>query len=330
MISAFIRFGDGSISTDAGIETLKRARGDQHAQFWVDFSEPSDAELQMLSDVFSFHPLAIEDVVKGGQDAKIEPYGTTAGSDRADYYFMVVHGPDLEVHDKLCTKELDFFLAECCLVTVHRRKIKAVIETLEKARKDPTRTLEAGIDMLMYTILDALVDDYFPILDKMQAHIDKVEDQATSDPHSRVLRKIGGMKRDLLHLRRTIGPQREVLAKLTRGEVHFVGEHARVYLRDVQDHLNRVVETIEIFRDLILGARDIYLSSISNHLNQIMKTLTIITVVALPFTIVTGFFGMNFEAVPGLHSKLGFWLATGGMFAAMMGLLYLFKVKRWI
>jgi magnesium transporter len=121
-----------------------------------------------------------------------------------------------------------------------------------------------------------------------------------------------------------------VIAQITRGEVPFIRESVRVYFRDVQDHLIRIVEMVELYRDLVLGARDIYLSSISNHLNQIMKTLTIISVIGLPLTIVTGFFGMNFDAIPGLHSPKGFWFAVGFMGVAVASMLYLFKSKRWI
>ena len=120
------------------------------------------------------------------------------------------------------------------------------------------------------------------------------------------------------------------MAQLTRGEVPFIRESTRVYLRDVQDHLIRTVEMIELYRDLVLGARDIYLSSISNRLNQIMKTLTIISVIALPMTVVTSFFGMNFESIPGLHSRQAFWITVAVMIVAVIGLLYLFRQKGWL
>jgi magnesium transporter len=133
-----------------------------------------------------------------------------------------------------------------------------------------------------------------------------------------------------LTLRRIIGPQRDVLAQLTRGEVPFIRETTRIYLRDVQDHLNRAVETTELYRDLVMGVRDLYMTTISNNLNNIMKTLTIISVVALPMTVVTGFFGMNFESIPGLHSRGGFWGAVGVMGAFVAGFLWWFRRKGWL
>src|SRR5205085_12361097 len=176
--------------------------------------------------------------------------------------------------------------------------------------------------------IDRLVDLYPPILDKMQEQIDALEDEAVECPVPSLLPRLSALKRQLLLIRRIIGPQREVVAQLTRGEVPFIRESTRVYFRDVQDHLIRTVEMVELYRDLVQGARDIYLSSISNHLNQIMKTLTIISVIAMPLTVVTGFFGMNFDAVPGLHTKLGFWVAVGLMLALVVVMLLMFRRKR--
>ena len=151
-----------------------------------------------------------------------------------------------------------------------------------------------------------------------------------------VKRIVLGKRRELLTLRRVIGPQREVLAQLTRGEVPFIRESTRIYLRDVLDHAIRSVEMIELYRDLVVGARDIYMSSISNNLNQIMKTLTIITVIALPMTVVTSFFGMNFntETIPIWHWILntpsGFLVATFVIVGMIAGLLYLFRRLKWL
>ena len=331
MIHAFFKFGDGSVETTCDAASLHRAKDDPNARLWVDLDQPTDDELKLLTDVFQFHPLAVEDTVGYRQRPKIEPYeSTNIEAHRSGYYFLVVHGPDLEVKDKLATKELDMFLSERYLVTIHEKRMKAVEDTVAKVEKDPGRLLGDGIDMLLYTVLDLMMDAYFPILDKLQERIDDVEEEATNRPRQQVLQDIGEMKRELLNFRRTIGPQRDVLAQLTRGEVPCVRESTRVYLRDVQDHLNRVVETIEIYRDLVLGARDIYLSSLSNYLNQIMKTLTIITVITLPFTVVTGFFGMNFEAIPGIHSKTGFWAACAVILATVLVLLGWFRRQKWI
>src|SRR5213076_2397433 len=145
-----------------------------------------------------------------------------------------------------------------------------------------------------------------------------------------LLSKISQKKRELLNLRRVVGPQREVVAMFSRGDVPFVRESVRVYFRDVLDHLVRTVEMVELYRDLVQGARDIYLSSISNHLNQIMKTLTIISVITMPIMAVTSFFGMNFESMPAIHSPMGFWISMGVLAVVEVWLFWLFKRKGWL
>jgi len=335
MLSAFIKFGDGRVSTYSDEKTLHAAVRDAKAVFWLDMNKPTDEELALLDDVFGFHPLTIEDTIQYSQRPKIESYNHIGDACQQGYFYMVIHGPDLETfRENLRTKELDMFVSERYLVTVHDESHKSVTELLARAKSDPRIVLDPGIDMLLHTILDKLVDNYQPILEYLQERIDDLEEQAVVDPKPSLLPEIAYKKRDLLNLRRIIGPQREVLAQLTRGEVPFIRESTRIYLRDVSDHLIRTVEMIELYRDLVIGARDIYLSSISNNLNQIMKTLTIITVTALPATIITSFYGMNFEGVPAfnsaLHSPAGFWISMGVIVGLVVFLLYLFRRRKWL
>jgi magnesium transporter len=331
MVQAFIRHADGTISSDASPESLTAALRDPGATFWVDMFNPTEEEIGLLDEVFAFHPLAIEDSIKYTQRPKIESYVHSGDRCKEGYFYMVFHGPDLETfRQKLRTKELDLFMSARYLVTIHEEPMRSINVVLERAKADARVLLEEGVDRLLHRIVDQIVDFYQPILDYLGEALDELEEKALDCPEQSVLTAISFRKRELLNLRRIVGPQREVVAQLTRGDVPFIRDSTRVYLRDVQDHLIRTVETVELYRDLVLGARDIYLSSISNQLNQIMKTLTIISVIALPFTVVTSFFGMNFETIPGLHSKTGFWLAVGFMGVAVVAMLYLFKRKRWI
>jgi magnesium transporter len=331
MLTAFIKFGDGRTSTDTDEKTLAAAARDPKATFWLDMNKPTDEELALLDDVFGFHPLAIEDTIQYSQRPKIESYNHIGDAFKQGYFYMVIHGPDLATfRENLRTKELDLFVSERYLITIHEEPHRSVTDLINRARADPTRVLDPGIDMLLHNILDLLVDNYRPILDHLQEEIDDLEEKAATDPKPDLLPKIAQKKRDLLNLRRIIGPQREVIAQLTRGEVPFIRESTRVYLRDVQDHLNRAVEMIELYRDLVIGARDIYLSSISNNLNLIMKTLTVMSVIALPLTVITSFFGMNFESIPGLHSVAAFWITVVVMLGLVGGLLWVFHLKKWI
>jgi magnesium transporter len=331
MLTAFIKFGDGRVSTEATEDVLKQAMRDDRAVFWLDMECPSDDEVGLLDEVFGFHPLAIEDTIKYAQRPKIESYTAAGDAAARGYFYMVIHGPDVETFkQKLRTKEVDVFVSQNYLVTVHDEKFRSVCEVRDRAVSDPRLVLDQGIDMLLYQILDKLVDHYLPILEYIQEALDDLEEEAAQNPTAELLTRISAKKRELLDLRRVIGPQREVLAQLTRGEVPFIRESTRLYLRDVLDHLVRAVETIELYRDLILGARDIYMSSVSNNLNRIMKTLTVITVIALPLNVITGFFGMNFDAVPGLHSRTAFWTTVGVMIVGVAGMLGVARYKRWI
>lgn len=331
MLSAFILYPDGRTSTDASPASLAAALRDPQARFWFDMTAPTDDELGYLDDVFGFHPLAIEDTIGYSQRPKIERYNHVGESCAQGYFYMVIHGPDLPTFkDNLRTKELDMFVSERYLVTIHDEQVRSIDEVLQRARHDPGHILGDGIDLLLHNILDHLVDHYGPILEWLQEAIDDLEEKAISQPGPDLLVQIAAKKRELLTLRRIIGPQREVLAQLTRGEVPFIRESTRIYLRDVLDHLVRAVEVIELYRDLIVGARDIYLSSVSNNLNQIMKTLTMISVIALPMTVITSFFGMNFDNIPGLHSPAAFWLTVALMLTLVLVLLSTFRRRKWL
>lgn len=339
MLTAFIRHADGRISTETTQQAILAALNEPNARFWLDMTVPTDDELDYLDSVFGFHPLAIEDSVHYSQRPKIEMYrhapeGAPEGPCPNQYFYMVIHGPDLDTfREHLRTKELDIFLSSKYIVTIHEEKMYSVGTTVDRCKADPAAMLEAGIDHLLYEILDRLVDHYEPIFDYLGESIDELEDAAVENPMPALLPRISQRKRELLSLRRVIGPQREVVAQLTRGDVPFVREATRVYFRDVLDHLNRAVETIELYRDLVVGARDIYMSSVSNNLNQVMKTLTIITVTAIPLTVFTSFFGQNFDTPEFkwlLSTQAGFWGSIFVAVALIAGLLALFRVKKWL
>ena len=331
MLTAFARFADGKISRETSAGALSRVLLDPAARLWLDMENPTPEELAYLETVFHFHPLAIEDATHRAQRPKLENYTQVADVCQHGYYYMVIHGPDLETFkEHLQTKELDTFFSDRYLVTVHEHRMKSIEEVRGRAGTDAGVMLEKGIDWILYLIMDHLVDTYLPILDNLEEELDTIEEHALTQPTPDLLVRIAGKKRELLDFRRNIGPQREVIAQLTRGEVPFIRENVRIYFRDVQDHLIRTVETVELYRDLIMGARDIYLSSVSNHLNQIMKTLTIISVIAMPVMAVTSFFGMNFERMPAIHSYTGFWItmALTGVFEVFV--IWLIKRKGWL
>ncbi|MFT3786391.1 MAG: magnesium/cobalt transporter CorA [Tepidisphaeraceae bacterium] len=331
MVNVFIRTGDGRIISEHDPACLAMALRDPKAVFWVDMDKPDEEELALLDDVFGFHPLAIEDTIQYNQRPKIESYNHVGDLHNQGYFYLVIHGPDLKsFKDNLRTKELDIFVSERYLVTIHEESMLSVDAVMKRAQADAGRVLDTGVDMILYNILDQLVDHYNPILDHLNESLEALEDEAVQNPHPSLLNKISHEKRELMMLRRIIGPQRDVLAQLTRGEVPFIRESTRVYLRDVYDHLVRAVEMMELYRELVVSARDLYLSSINNNLNNVMKSLTLITVIALPINIMTGFFGMNFEQLPGIHDVKWFWFSMAIMGSAVAAMAVLFVKKKWI
>lgn len=335
MLQMFVLLGDGrTFAGDADEKVLHQAVRDPKARFWLDIEKPTDEMYAVLDDVFGFHPLAIEDTISYQQRPKIEHYDHISPADVHGYYYMVLHGPDLtSFRENLRTKELDMFFSDRYLVTIHDEQMMSVDTLRRRAQGDPARTLHAGVDVLLYQLLDQLVDHYMPILEHLQERLEELEDAAINAPKMDVLQELSRRRRELLNLRRIIGPQRDVIGQLTRGDVPYVRETTRVYLRDVQDHLVRAVELIELYRELVLGARDLYLSSVNNNLNNIVKALTVITVVALPATILTSFYGQNFD-VPAfqaiLTSNWGFFGSMSVMVGVIAGLLYFFRRQRWI
>ncbi|HEX8322411.1 MAG TPA: magnesium/cobalt transporter CorA [Tepidisphaeraceae bacterium] len=334
MLTLLIMHADGRVTREFSEQALAAALRDPGCTFWLDMLKPTDEEIALLDEVFGFHPLAIEDTINYVQRPKIESYNHVGDACRAGYFYMVFHGPDLDsFKEKLRTKELDLFVSERYLITIHEEVMNSVKIVLNRASADPFGSLTRGIDILLYNILDHMVDHYQEILDYLDEAIDELEEAALTDPKPYVMTEISIRKKELLNLRRIVGPQREVIAQLTRGEVPFIRETTRIYMRDVQDHLIRVVEMIELFRDLVLGSRDIYLSSLSNRLNEIMKTLTMITVLAVPFTVITGIFGMNFD-IPWwngtLHSNAGFFLSTTVLLLIVLALLFVFWRRGWL
>jgi len=331
MLTLLLKTSDGRTITEPTKENVLLGLRDAKSVFWLDMEQPTPDELSWLDDLFGFHPLAIEDTIQYQQRPKIEHYHHIGNSELSGYCYMVIHGPDLQTfREKLRTKELDLFVCERYLVTIHEDQHRSINDVRSRAISDPTRALGQGIDMLLHSILDLLVDAYMPILDYLQEEIDVLEEAAASDPQPELLPRITAKKRDLLTLRRIIAPQRDVLAQITRGEVPFIRESTRVYFRDVQDHLIRAVELIELYRDLALGARDIYMSGVSNNLNVVMKALTVITVIAAVLNVITGFFGMNFESIPGLHSPIAFYVIVVLMLISIVMMIAIFRQRRWL
>jgi magnesium transporter len=255
---------------------------------WVDFtSEPPEDCLPILKG-FGFHPLAIDDALQETHVPKLDDWGT--------YLYIVLNYMELAKNGNSWDTEideLDIFLGQNYIVTHHDHPTPTIDETWDSCDRD-TRNLQDGADHLLYRITDKLVTDYMPMVEKIDEAIDEIEDQVFDNPSPRTLEKLFTLKRVLLAMRRILLPQREVMNKLARDDYQVIDPKDRIFFRDIYDHLVRLHDLNESLRDLVGGALDMYLSVVNNRMNDIMKTLTIITVLFMPLTFLTGYFGMNF------------------------------------
>ena len=274
-------------------QQFPRLTRNRRSILWVDFvNEPPEICLPILQE-FEFHPLAIDDALQETHVPKLDDWG--------EYLYIVLNYMNVQRNgDEWDTRvdELDTFLGSNYIVTHHDYPIQAVDATWEACGRDQ-RLLKDGPDHLLYKITDYLVAGYMPIVEEIDEAIDRVEDQIFERPTPRTLEKLFGLKRVLLAMRRILLPQREVLNKLARDSYKVIDPKDRIFFRDIYDHLVRLHDLNESLRDLVSGAQDTYLSVVNNRMNEIMKTLTIITVLFMPLTFLTGYFGMNFFAPPG-------------------------------
>ena len=296
---------------------------------WIDiYNETEEKSIKILKDVFGFHPLAIEDAVKHFTEQTVHHPKI---DDFDSYLFIVFNGlMDIGKTFKYKIFSLSCFLGSNFLITLHNEKgDNSVLHSFNSYLND--RTFKKGPDYILNLILDEIVDRYYPILDKFETEIDSVEEELfKGTPGNRTLLRILNLKKELIRLRRISSYQKEILFKLTRGDSDLISLEESVYYRNVYDHLVRVADTTESYRDYVAGMLDSYLSIVNNKMNEVMKFLTIIATIMLPLTLITGIFGMNFDSIPFLKSDFGFWLSVGLMVAIAVSMLSWFRYKKWI
>jgi len=313
----------GPVEILARPEELPDYIGKKDTFLWVDIEKPAQKDMDFLEKHFSFHPLAIEDCLTTIQRPKIDRYDK--------YLFVVLHAATLAAHkDKASSLELDTFVGENYVVTVHLKTIASVVSTWDRCLKN-SGVISRGAAYLFYFLADALVDNYFPILEKMDKEIQRVEDSVLKDTSSATLSKIFDLKETVLTLRRLLGPQRETMNFISRsGYEPIIPAGLSVYFRDVSDLLARITDNLDTYRDMLTSALDGYRSTTSNKLNEIMKVLTIIATIMMPLTLITGIYGMNFRFMPEIDYRYGYFLVMGFMLTIAIGMLFFFKKKKWL
>jgi magnesium transporter len=288
---------------------------------WADFSTPTKDESALLTSVFRFHPLAVEDCDARRQHPKIEDY--------RDYVFLLVHGvhPDSSARE-FRTRRLSLFIGRNYLVTFHRDRSRSVEHTMEAARRNP-RVMAEGPDWLLHQILDYQVDQYLAVLEVFEKKLDQIEEHIFAMSSRDVLNDVLAFKRSLMRLRRIAGYQRDVLIRLVRREFPMIDEKSVYGLRDVQDHLVRITDLADTYRELVGGALEAHLSMVSQRTNDIMRVLTVVSTLFIPLTFVVGVYGMNFDHMPELRWRHGY-LVVWVVMIGIAGGMYLYFRRRGI
>lgn len=290
---------------------------------WVDLAAPTGEEGRVLTDVFHFHPLAVEDALSAIHHPKIEPYD--------GYLYLILHGINFNEEEHwFATRDVDFFLGPNYLVSVHDGHSRS-IASLKVVCDKHDRVLAEGPAALLHRIIDAMVDNYRPEIESLEEHMNGLEDMAILGYKPDLVRDILALKRDLASLRRVVIPQRDAVGRLARREFPAINDELTYRFRDVYDHLVRLADEAMLLQDRVTGILEAHLSSISNRLNLVMKVLTVMSTIFLPLTVLTGMWGMNvpLPAFPG-GEALQFWWVAGLMVAISTMMLAAFRHKGWL
>jgi magnesium transporter len=291
---------------------------------WINVDAIHQVEvLELLGSCFGLHPLVLEDILNTDQRPKMEDLG--------EYIFVVLKTFSFNEQDgELEPEQISLILGPSLVLSFQEKEGDVFNPIRERIRSSKGRIRRMGADYLTYALLDSIVDHYFIVLEQVGEKVEFLEEELVTNPTPETLQTIHNLKRDMIVLRKSVWPLREVTGNLERGESSLIGESIGIYLRDVYDHTIQVIDTIETFRDMISGMLDIYLSSVSNRMNEVMKVLTIIATIFIPLTLIAGIYGMNFKYMPELEWRWGYpmvWLVMliiGGL------MLVYFRRRKWL
>lgn len=292
---------------------------------WINIDGIENTEiLKDLGEYFNIHPLTLEDILNTDQRPKLEDF------ENYIYIILKMLSYDNEKEDEISSEQVSLILGKNYVISLQESEGDIFDPIRERIRNGKGRVKKEGSDYLSYLLLDAVVDNYFTILEKVSEKIEGLEDEIVKSPTQETLNTIHNLKTEMLYLKKSVWPLREVVNKLERGELSLIKKTTSVYLRDIYDHTIQVIDTVETLRDMLSGMLDIYLSSVSNRMNEVMKVLTIIATIFIPITFIAGIYGMNFSNIPELGwpwSYLVFWIVV--LIIGVTMIIY-FKRKKWL
>ncbi|MBM3292992.1 MAG: magnesium/cobalt transporter CorA [Candidatus Aminicenantes bacterium] len=291
---------------------------------WINVDGVHEAGLiNGLGGAFGLHPLILEDIMTTAQRPKLEDLGTAV--------YIVLKMIELdEKGEGIVIEQLSLVFGSNFVLSFQERPGDMFDHVRERLRQGRGRIRKMGADYLAYSLLDAVVDHYFVVLEGLGEKIDRLEDELMADPDRATLHRIHALKREMIFLRKSVWPLREILAKIERIESDLVRKPTAIFFRDVYDHAIQVIDSVETFREVLSGMLETYLSSVSNRMNEVMKVLTIIATIFIPLTFIAGVYGMNFEHMPELKWRAGYFIVWGVMIALGGGMAVLFRRRKWL
>ncbi|MEW6442934.1 MAG: magnesium/cobalt transporter CorA [bacterium] len=291
---------------------------------WINVDGLHEVEvLKELGERFGLHPLVMEDILNTENRPKAEDYG--------EYVFLIVSELSYDAEAQQTHKEQISIVFGRHFVFSFQEKAGDVFEPIrERIRKCGGRVRAMGTDYLAYVLLDSIVDNYFTVLETLGEKIETLEEDLIRNPTEETAQTIHRLKREMIHLRRSVWPLREVISTLQRSESPLIQKETGLFLRDIYDHTIQVIDTVETFRDMLSGMLDIYLTGVSNRMNEVMKVLTIIATIFIPLTFIAGVYGMNFRSMPELEWRWGYPLVWLAMLSVGGLMLYYFRKRKWL
>ena len=322
-LKAYYLNSEGELQRDVAEKDVRTAFESKQGLLWVDITETSENDGKFLEENFAFHHLAVEDCVSSEtHPPKIDDFD--------NYLFITVHGINHMVESDLVeTAELAIFLGSHFVVSSHHFPLYSV-DTVKRRVEDDGRPMRHGADFLAHAIIDVLIDNVLPTIDRMGDITEEIEEEAIRNPQQSTLESIMKLKSSALRVHRVMAPQREVLNRLSRGEFPLIQEGTQIFYRDIYDHLMRIEELNQTTRDRADNALATYMSSVANRQNDTMKVLSVVATIFMPLTLVVGIYGMNFEYMPELQVPWAYFAVLGFIGIAIVGALWWFWARNWI
>ena len=320
-----LRRPSGQVERDLSVDAIRAAFEHPDGTLWVDLDVSDDAQARLLSDVFHFHPLAVEDARNPKSRVKAEEYpGFLVVVARVVSFCETTPDPyDLD------TANLTLFITEHAIVTTHLETLPSVQALVERLGANPD-LLERGPARIAHLVLDTAVDAYFPVLDRLDEFVDDMEQRVFGRFDETLLQEIFKVKRLVISLRRYLAPQREVLSQITMRPSRFLPPDAQLYFRDVYDHMLRITDALDSYRDLLSSTLDSYLTQVSNRLGSVSKALAVVGALSIPFVVIAGVYGMNFDRIPLSHHPYGFEIMVAVQVGVSILLLIAMRRRGWL